>query len=178
MSYDNTPKKMKKEKKLGLKLDKKSSQNMKTGALFRADNNNAFSSTFSGRFETIKNIANKRTPTTTPLLVNPTLRNPKHAAVLAESGIDYDSPVSPVQVRTACGDSRQVSHLLSQVAANRADRIQASKARTAQIAPQTSTTTSTTVTTAQTVQVRITIYRRAPLTPPSRRPAPGPGARR
>ena len=98
--YDNsTPKKMKKDKKLGLKMDKKTAgQNMKTGALFRADNNNAFSSTFSGRFETIKAIANKRTPTTTPLLVNPTLRNPKHAAVLAESGIDYDSPVSPVQV--------------------------------------------------------------------------------
>ena len=98
--YDNTPKKMKKDKKLGLKLDKKTTgQSMKTGALFKADNNNAFSSTFSGRFETIKTIANKRTPTTTPLLVNPTLRNPKHAAVLAESGIDYDSPVSPVQVR-------------------------------------------------------------------------------
>ena len=99
--YDSsTPKKMKKDKKLGLKLDKKTAgQNMKTGALFRADNNNAFSSTFSGRFETIKTIANKRTPTTTPLLVNPTLRNPKHAAVLAESGIDYDSPVSPVQVK-------------------------------------------------------------------------------
>ena len=77
--YDNSrPKKRKKDKKL--------------------DDNNAFSSTFSGRFETIKTIANKRTPTTTPLLVNPTLRNPKHAAVLAESGIDYDSPVSPVQV--------------------------------------------------------------------------------
>ena len=42
MTYDNTPKKMKKDKKLGLKLDKKTSQNMKTGALFRADNNNAF----------------------------------------------------------------------------------------------------------------------------------------
>merc|ERR1719348_2500100 len=113
----------KKDKKLGLKVDKKtpvtSGQSMKTGALYRTDNNNAISSTFSSRFETIKSIANKRTPTTTPLLVNPTLRNPKHAAVLAESGIDYDSPVSPVQV-----------------AANRADRIQASKARTAQVAPQ------------------------------------------
>ena len=108
MTYDNTPKKMKKDKKLGLKLDKKTSQNMKTGALFRADNNNAFSSTFSGRFETIKTIANKRTPTTTPLLVNPTLRNPKHAAVLAESGIDYDSPVSPVQVMTTVGSSRSL----------------------------------------------------------------------
>merc|ERR1719411_766210 len=89
---------------------------MKTGALFKADNNNAFSSTFSGRFETIKTIANKRTPTNTPLLVNPTLRNPKHAAVLAESGVDYDAPVSPVQV-----------------AASRAERIQASKARSAQL---------------------------------------------
>merc|ERR1719211_497048 len=111
-------------------------QALKTGALFKTDNNNAFSSKFCGRFETIKSIANKRTPTTTPLLVNPTLRNPKHAAVLAESGIDYDSPVSPVQV-----------------AANRADRIQASKARTAGL-PQTSNTTSasTASSTAQPVQ--------------------------
>ena len=103
----STPKKMKKDKKLDrLKLESKKTTgqvSMKTGALFRADNNNAFSTTFSGRFETIKTIANKRTPTTTPLLVNPTLRNPKHAAVLAESGIDYDSPVSPVQVREERG---------------------------------------------------------------------------
>ena len=120
LTYDTTPKKLKKDKKLGMKLDKKSlgpgSHSMKTGALFRADNNNAISSTFSSRFETIKSIANKRTPTNTPLLVNPTLRNPKHAAVLAESGVDYDAPVSPVQV-----------------AASRAERIQASKARSAQL---------------------------------------------
>merc|ERR1719348_1601516 len=106
----------KKDKKLGLKVEKKTpvtgGQSMKTGALFKTDNNNAISSAFSSRFETIKSIANKRTPTTTPLLVNPTLRNPKHAAVLAESGIDYDSPVSPIQVATS-----------------RAERIQASKAR-------------------------------------------------
>jgi len=115
LTYDITPKKLKKEKKLGLKVEKKTpvtgGQSMKTGALYRTDNNNAISSAFSSRFETIKSIANKRTPTTTPLLVNPTLRNPKHAAVLAESGIDYDSPVSPIQV-----------------AANRAERIQANKA--------------------------------------------------
>merc|ERR1719328_180278 len=114
---DNTPKKLKKDKKLGInKLDKKallpSANAIKTASLYRNDNNNAISSTFSSRFETIKSIANKRTPTTTPLLVNPTLRNPKHAAVLAESGIDYDSPVSPIQVATS-----------------RAERIQASKAR-------------------------------------------------
>ena len=121
ITMDNTPKKMKKDKKLGInKMDKKallpSANAMKTAALYRNDNNNAISTTFSSRFETIKAIANKRTPTTTPLLVNPTLRNPKHAAVLAESGVDYESPVSPIQV-----------------AANRAERIQASK-RTAAMA--------------------------------------------
>ena len=122
ITMENTPKKLKKDKKLGVnKVDKKaallpSANAMKTAALYRNDNNNAISSTFSSRFETIKAIANKRTPTTTPLLVNPTLRNPKHAAVLAESGVDYESPVSPIQV-----------------AANRAERIQASK-RTAQLA--------------------------------------------
>merc|ERR1719431_478405 len=111
---DVTPtKKAKKAAKLGVKIDKK------TGAVFKTDNNNAFSSMFSGRFETIKSIANKRTPTTTPLLVNPTTRNPKHAAVLAESGINYDNPLSPVQV-----------------AANRAERIQRDKARTAQLPTQ------------------------------------------
>ena len=121
--YDVTPKKIKKMNKLGMtKPEKKSltpssKQAMKTGALFKADNNNAFSNMFSSRFDTIKSLANKRTPSTKPLLVNPTMRNPKHAAVLAESGISYDSPLTPVMV-----------------AANRADRIAKDKLRTAQAA--------------------------------------------
>jgi len=126
---DVTPtKKLKKAEKLGVKINKKTGaviparQAMKTSALFKSDNNNAFSTMFSGRFETIKSIANKRTPTTTPLLVNPTMRNPKHAAVLAESGISYDTPLTPVQV-----------------AANRAERIQRDKARTAQLPNQPTT---------------------------------------
>jgi len=134
--YDVTPsKKVKKAAKLGVKLDKKTGavvparQAMKTAALFKTDNNNAFSNMFSGRFETIKSIANQRTPTTTPLLVNPTMRNPKHAAVLAESGISYDTPLTPVQV-----------------AANRADRIQRDKARTAQLATQPAATATPTPT--------------------------------
>jgi E1A-binding protein p400 len=124
--YDVTPKKIKKLGKLGMtKPEKKSltpttKQAMKTGALFKADNNNAFSTMFSGRFEMIKSLANKRTPSTKPLLVNPTMRNPKHAAVLAESGISYDAPLTPVMV-----------------AANRADRIAKEKARTAQAQLQT-----------------------------------------
>jgi len=140
--YDVTPsKKVKKTPKIGVKIDKKTGavvparQAMKTGALFKADNNNAFSSMFSGRFETIKNIANKRTPTTTPLLVNPTMRNPKHAAVLAESGISYDTPLTPVQV-----------------AANRAERIQRDKARTAQLATQPAAAATPSATPAQASQ--------------------------
>ena len=50
------------------------------------------------RFDCIKNVASKRTPTLRPTLVNPTMKNPKHAAVIAESGkflvrlmIDYQS---------------------------------------------------------------------------------------
>ena len=122
--HDNKANKVKKQPgKLGMnKLEKKtfsptSKQAMKTSALFKADNNNAFSAMFGGRFETIKALSNKRTPSTKPLLVNPTMRNPKHAAVLAESGISYDSPLTPVMV-----------------AANRADRIAKDKLRTAQAA--------------------------------------------
>jgi len=132
--YDVTPKKLKKANKIGQKnIEKKTPpgtlptrQPMKTSALLKADNNNAFGTLFSGRFETIKAIANKRTPTTKPLLVNPTMRNPKHAQVLAESGITYDSPMSPIQV-----------------AANRAERIQRDKARTAQTQAQTPTPAAT-----------------------------------
>jgi E1A-binding protein p400 len=50
------------------------------------------------RFDVVSNVASRRTPTVKPVLVNPTLRNPKHAAVLAETGISYDAPLSPVEV--------------------------------------------------------------------------------
>jgi E1A-binding protein p400 len=31
-------------------------------------------------------------------LVNPTLKNPKHASVLQENNIQYDQPLNPMQV--------------------------------------------------------------------------------
>lgn len=58
------------------------------------------------RFDAAKSIAAKRVPTLRPTLVSPTQKNPKHAAVLAESGVIYDTPLTPIQV-----------------AANRAERI-------------------------------------------------------
>lgn len=88
---------------------------MKTSQIFSLDKNNSWSSLFANRFETIKAVANKRSPTTKPLVVNPAQKNTKHAAVLAECGITYESPLNPIQV-----------------AANRADRIQKEKQKTAQ----------------------------------------------
>ncbi len=85
---------------------------MKTGQLFSQDGNATWSKLFASRFEQIKAVANKRTPTTKPLMVNPVQKNSKHAAVLAESGITYESPLNPIKV-----------------AANRAERIQKEKQR-------------------------------------------------
>jgi len=122
---DITPTKKQKKTKINIKggqiqpqADKKPSisKPMKTSVLFKQDNNNAWSSQFSHKFETIKCIANKRTPTTKPVLVNSTQRNPKHASVLAEwNVVNYDVPLGPAEV-----------------AANRVERLQRDKARTQQ----------------------------------------------
>ena len=107
-------KKNKKKQSSGLKLPA-NNRPMKTSALFAQDNNTAWSSMYANRFENIKAVANKRSPTTKPLVVNPSMKNSQHAAVLSDSGITYDSPLNPIQV-----------------AANRADRIQREKQRTQQ----------------------------------------------
>ena len=88
---------------------------MKTSQLFAQDNNVTWTKLHAARFEQIKAVANRRTPTTKPLLVNPVQKNTKHAAVLAESGITYENPLSPIKV-----------------AANRAERIQKEKQRSQQ----------------------------------------------
>ena len=71
---------------------------MRTSQLFHQDNNGSITTLFSLRFDSMKSIATKRTPTLRPTLANPTMKNPKHAAVLSESGINYDSPQTPIQV--------------------------------------------------------------------------------
>ena len=71
---------------------------MRTNQLHAQDNNGSLTTLFSVRFDSSKSIANKRTPTFRPTVANPTVKNPKHAAVLAENGISYDMPRTPVQV--------------------------------------------------------------------------------
>lgn len=71
---------------------------MRTSQLFVQDNNNAVTMLHSLRFDSSKSIAGKRPPTLKQTLVNPTLKNPKHATVLSENGINYDTPLHPMQV--------------------------------------------------------------------------------
>ncbi|CAM5999175.1 unnamed protein product, partial [Sphagnum balticum] len=71
---------------------------LKTSQLFMQDNNLTFSILNNKRFETIKMIANKRTPTSKNMFINPTGKNPKHIALLSENSINYDQPLQPMQV--------------------------------------------------------------------------------
>lgn len=73
---------------------------MRTSQLYNQDKNHSFTSMCCQRFDAIKSVSNKRTPTVKPLLVNPSMKNPKHAAVLADCGIQYDNPPAPIEVAT------------------------------------------------------------------------------
>lgn len=71
---------------------------MKTGQIHSQDSNNGLTILYSLRFDSTKSIAAKRPPTMRQTLVNPTLKNPKHASVLQENNIQYDQPLNPMQV--------------------------------------------------------------------------------
>lgn len=77
---------------------------MKTSQLYNQDKNHSFTLMCCQRFDTIKSVSNKRTPTVKPLLVNPLMKNPTNAAVLAECGIQYDNPLAPIEVATRRAD--------------------------------------------------------------------------
>lgn len=78
---------------------------MKTSQIYLQDNNVSFTHVMNAKFESIRSISNKRTPTMKPVLNNkPDMKNPKHAEVLTGCSIDYDSPMSPVEVATKRAD--------------------------------------------------------------------------
>ncbi|XP_067010530.2 helicase domino [Anabrus simplex] len=96
---DPSTKKQKKNKALPKTLQQtKTNRPMRTAQLYVQDNHQSWRQLMQQRFEVIKAIASKRKPTVKPLLVNPTMRNPKHAAVLAECGINYDVPLTPIEI--------------------------------------------------------------------------------
>ncbi|XP_051525000.1 E1A-binding protein p400-like isoform X2 [Myxocyprinus asiaticus] len=77
----------------------KNSRPLRTSQIYSQDDNATQIQLYNNRFELMKIIASKRSPPIKPLLgMNPFQKNPKHASVLAESGISYDKPLPPIQV--------------------------------------------------------------------------------
>ncbi|KAM9475121.1 E1A-binding protein p400 isoform 3-T3 [Clarias gariepinus] len=77
----------------------KNSRPLRTCQIYTQDDNATQIQLYNNRFELMKIIASKRSAPIKPLLgMNPFQKNPKHASVLAESGISYDKPLPPIQV--------------------------------------------------------------------------------
>lgn len=94
LMYEPNPKK--KSKSI---YKSKNSRPLRTCQIYTQDDNSSQIQLYSSRFELMKIIASKRSPPIKPLLgMNPFQKNPKHASVLAESGISYDKPLPPIQV--------------------------------------------------------------------------------
>lgn len=94
---------------------------MKTAQLHGQDNNAEMTQIMNSRFESIRSISNRRAPTTKPLLVNPGVKNPKHQEILAECSIDFNNPLTPVEVasRRAERIAREKALSMQQVKLNR-----------------------------------------------------------
>jgi len=74
---------------------------MRTNQQHLQDGHRASTTLFTLRFDAIKTMAVKRVPPVRPQLsASVGIKNTKHLAVLAENGINYDRPMSPVQVAT------------------------------------------------------------------------------
>ncbi|XP_025163314.1 helicase domino isoform X6 [Harpegnathos saltator] len=102
--YDVAPKKQKKQKgsvykssQLG-EQQSKGNKPMRTSQLHYQDKNQSFTQMSIQRFDIFKNVSNKRTPTVKPMLVTPSMKNPNNAAVLADYGIEYENPLTPMEV--------------------------------------------------------------------------------
>ncbi|XP_065548393.1 E1A-binding protein p400 isoform X10 [Lathamus discolor] len=77
----------------------KNSRPLRTNQIYAQDEGATHTQLYTNHFEMMKMIAGKRSPPIKPLLgMNPFQKNPKHASVLAESGINYDKPLPPIQV--------------------------------------------------------------------------------
>ncbi|XP_027700007.1 E1A-binding protein p400-like isoform X7 [Vombatus ursinus] len=77
----------------------KNSRPLRTNQIYAQDEGATRMQLYISHFEMAKMIAGKRSPLSKPLLgMNPFQKNPKHASVFAESGINYDKPLPPIQV--------------------------------------------------------------------------------
>ncbi|XP_075918934.1 E1A-binding protein p400-like [Petromyzon marinus] len=94
--YDFHPKKKQKTKGV---YKTKSRQPLCTSQIFAQDEHTAQTELFSAKFELARSSAAKRRMSLKPVLgTNLFQKNPKHVSVPSESGISYETPLSPVQV--------------------------------------------------------------------------------
>uniref|UniRef100_A0A4W3IX96 E1A binding protein p400 n=1 Tax=Callorhinchus milii TaxID=7868 RepID=A0A4W3IX96_CALMI len=101
--YDANPKK--KTKSI---YKTKNSRPLRTSQIYAQDESAMHTQRFTSHFELVKLIAGKRSPPIKPMLgMNPFQKNPKNASVLAESGINYDKPLTPIQVASLRAEPTQ-----------------------------------------------------------------------
>lgn len=104
------PKKKKSGGSLGSTLGN-SGRIHKTDELFQNDNNLTFTKLACERFSTIKNVSNRRAPTTKPVVQMSVADLGESIRVLAESSINYYSPIGPVEL----AQRRQINRRQPQV---------------------------------------------------------------
>lgn len=96
-----SPKKQKKSKNPLKQPPSKGMRAMRTAQLFTGDGNSSFIKLARLKFDNIKLAFSKKAPHAKQVTANPQMKNPKHAAVLAEYGItNYDAPLTPVEIAT------------------------------------------------------------------------------
>ncbi|TKS79092.1 E1A-binding protein p400 [Collichthys lucidus] len=142
----------------------KNSRPLRTCQIYTQDDNATHIQLYNSRFELMKIIASKRSPPIKPLYVpttacqrraspdgaltvsvsltfrlgmNPFQKNPKHASVLAESGISYDKPLPPIQVASQRAEriAKEKKALAEQQKAQQLAQQQQAGAPQAQAAP-------------------------------------------
>ncbi|KAJ4942276.1 hypothetical protein JOQ06_012142 [Pogonophryne albipinna] len=116
----------------------KNSRPLRTCQIYTQDDNATHIQLYNSRFELMKIIASKRSPPIKPLLgMNPFQKNPKHASVLAESGISYDKPLPPIQVASQRAEriAKEKKALAEQQKAQQLVQQQQAGAPGAQVAP-------------------------------------------
>ncbi|GIY74878.1 helicase domino [Caerostris extrusa] len=92
--YDTNPKKQKKTKGI---YKTKNNRPMKTSQLFAQDNNATFSKIINERYKVLVENATKRKASEKQPFMQVS-KNVKVASILAENGINYEAPLSPVQI--------------------------------------------------------------------------------
>lgn len=95
------PKKQQKKSKNPLKATSppKGIRALRTAQLFLNDANATFTKLVKQNFDFMKAAYMKKAPQLKQVLVNPSMKNPKHASVLVEYGVtNYESPLSPIEI--------------------------------------------------------------------------------